>query len=479
MSEATSNVDGYELINCIATGNVSQIWEAKQVATGQTVAMKLLLPESLADPEQKAALKHEAAVGKSFDHPNLIKVFDVSVKKKHAYFTMELFRAPNVKTMLRNELVAVQARSKKIFECTAQALAQMHEKGWVHKDVKPDNILTTKASEVRLIDFSLATRAATAVTKMLSSKKRTIIQGTRTYIAPELIRREATTPAADIYSFGITLYEVLTGRPPFIHRNPDELLMAHVRDRPEKPSGYNHNVSSEADALIARLLAKKPKERHANMQEVFAELRSIKLFKTDVEEFAKARDQAADTRFKDSMGHRLQSRTDAERTPEERRAAAEEAAKRKAKVAKRAATAKKGAAPAQSAAPVPAPPAYPPAGYPPPGYPPPGYPPPGYPAPLPGYPAMPGYPPGYPPPGIMPGMPVPPGYIPAGLPPQYAPGAPPIPVGVPTPPAAPPGPVPRPAPPTPAPTTPPGKRRAPGPVKPEELQVMDELPDVV
>jgi hypothetical protein len=469
VSEATSHVDGYELINCIATGNVSQVWEAKQVATGQTVAMKLLLPESLADSEQKAALKHEAAVGKSFDHPNLIKVFDVSVRKKHAYFTMELFRAPNVKTMLRNELVAVQARSKKIFECTAQALAQMHEKGWVHKDVKPDNILATKASEVRLIDFSLATRAATAVTKMLSSKKRTIIQGTRTYIAPELIRREATTPAADIYSFGITLYEVLTGRPPFIHRNPDELLMAHVRDKPEKPSGYNHNVSPEADALIARLLAKKAKERHANMQEVFAELRSIKLFKTDVEEFAKARDQAADTKFKDSMGHRLQSRTDAERSPEERRAAAEEAAKRKANVAKRAAAAKKGAAPAQPAAPVPAP------SYAPPGYPPPGYPPPGYPAPLPGYPPMPGYPPGYPPPGMMPGMPVPPpGYIPAGLPPQYVPGAP-TPVAVPTPP----GPAPRPTAPAPTPAAP-GKRRAPEPpVKPDELQVMDELPDVV
>ncbi|MEW4530770.1 serine/threonine-protein kinase [Maioricimonas sp. JC845] len=439
MSDNESIIDDYELVNCISTGNLSQIWEVKQVSSGQQLAMKLLLPEAFAEGEYKRALKQEASVAKNLEHPNIIRVFDVVVNRKHAYFIMEYFRAPNLKNMIRNDLTGARVRARRMMECVCQALAAMQEQGLVHRDIKPDNILINKGSEVRLIDFSLTTKSAGALAKVLSSKKRTSIQGTRTYLAPEVIKREPTTFAADMYSLGITFYEVLAGRPPFISGNPNELLMMHIRETPEKPSGFHDNVTPEADNLVMRMLAKKPKDRPENMQELFAEIRSLKIFKTDPEEYARAKAQAAEANYKDSMAHRLDSRSDADRTPEEKAAAAEVAREKAKKRAEILAKSKKSAAESQkkpaaaSAAPQqPAPqqPAPPPMQQPMA----PGYGMPGYPAPpMPGYPQMPpqmypqqpyGMPPGYPPgqggaPYPMPpGMPQQPGMPPQQAPPQ-------------------------------------------------------------
>ena len=121
-------IDDYELLNCLATGNISQIWEVKQVSSSQTFAMKLLLPEALANPDHKASLKHEASVGKKFDHPNIIRINELKFTKKHGYFIMEYFRAPNLKSMLRSDLTGARMRVKKMMECvTPGACAHARE----------------------------------------------------------------------------------------------------------------------------------------------------------------------------------------------------------------------------------------------------------------------------------------------------------------------------------------------------------------
>ncbi|MBX3441024.1 MAG: protein kinase [Planctomyces sp.] len=489
-------IDDYELLNCLATGNVSQIWEAKQVSSGQTFAMKLLLPETLKESEHRAALKHEAAVGKSLDHPNIIKLFDVRINKKHGYFIMEYFRAPNLKSMLRSDLTGARVRLKRMVECISQAVAHMHEKGWVHRDIKPDNILINKGSEVRIIDFSLAAHPKSLIGRMLSSKRRTAIQGTRTYLAPELIERKPLAISADIYSLGVTMYEVLTGRPPFVSGNANELLMMHVRDTPEKPSGYNDNVTSECDALVMSMLAKKPEKRPQSMHEVFAAIRNMRLFKVDADEQAKLDAVKAEDRNAQSLNARLDSRVDAARTPEERAAVAAEAkrirqeteTKRKAAIAKQAA--KKGGKQPAAPAPQPTAPTYGGMPAPMPGYPAPGMPMPGYGYPQPGaYPPAAAFPPGQFPPGQFPGGQFPPGQLPPGqypgapmpgqMPGQFPPGyGAPVPQGFP----AAPQPIPRPAAPAPAQPQPhPAEPRRPKPLKddPEDLPLMDELPEVI
>jgi serine/threonine-protein kinase len=490
-------IDDYELINCIATGNATQIWEVRPQGNAQSQAMKILLPEAFKEAEQKKALKHEANVGKLLEHPNIIRILDFKMNRKHGYFVMEYFRGGNLKSLIRSDRPFVQAKAKKIIECLSQALAFMHDKNWLHKDVKPDNVMVTKGGEVRLIDFSLASRPGNMVAHALTKKANVVIQGTRTYLAPELIRRELLTASADIYSLGVLFFEILTGVPPFRTANPNDLLIMHVRDQPPPPSMLDSNISPEADKLVLKLLAKHPKQRPASMHEVFAEVRNLQLFNEDPIVHARNKHEAMMSSDAQAQEDRLNSRLDAERTASGtvRPAAPKPKPKPAPPIEK-----EKPKAPAAPAAQAPpqqpqAPYGYPGMGYPGmpmPGYPgAPGMPMPGYPGmPMPGFPGQPGMPmqgyPGMPMPGFpnQPGMPMPgyPGMPMPGFPGQ--PGMMPMPQapGQPAPGAAS---GPQPAPPRPTPQAVPPRPSAPIPSAPkpsapasppsEEIASIDDL----
>lgn len=536
-------IDGvYKLVMCIATGGSSQVWECVEQASGRHLAMKLLKQDSPDFKENKAGLKHEADVLKSLDHPLIIKFDKFSSSRDNTYMVMEHYRAPNVKLQLKSDMRSVHVRARKLFESVCQALIHVHSRGWVHRDIKPDNVLMNKAGEIRLVDFSLSSKEVKGFAKMIGGGKLKTIQGTRTYIAPETIRKQTPTFQTDLYSLGILFFEVLTGRTPFQAPTPEELLMRHLRDEAPNPSEFNPNVSPEMDRLIAKLLKKKPTDRHANTEEVLAELRRIRIFKEDVTEVTQNDDEKTPS-MEVLTDARLDSRADAklsvmlQANPELARQLAEDrknksAAKKAAAETVRARAqqtnereaakaAAKGKAPAPVAA-APAAPAYPPQpvypqfppgmmpGMPMPGMPP-GMMPPGM---MPGMPPMTPMPPGGPgmmPPGMMPGMPAPPPGYP-GAPPGYVPPGPPgtMPGSIPgaLPPAggmAPSGPA-SPVPPRPAagpvPTTPvpvPGSTRpaaapaatsrpaaakpippAPAnPANPDDLEFMTELPDIL
>ncbi|WP_437188471.1 protein kinase domain-containing protein [Planctomicrobium sp. SH668] len=505
----SDNIDDYELLNCVATGSATQIWEVRKGGSTQTQAMKILLPEAFKDAEAKKNLKHEANVGKSLEHPNIIRIQDFKMTRQHGYYVMEYFRGGNIKSSIRNDRAQVQAKAKRITECMAQALAHMHDKKWIHKDVKPDNILFTKGGEVRLIDFSLASRAGSAVVHAISKKSNILIQGTRTYLAPELIRREVLTHSVDIYSLGVTLYEMMTGVPPFRTANPNDLLMMHVRDRPVDPSAHDDNITPDADKFILKLLGKRPKERPATMNEVFAEARSLNFFKVDPLEHARVTREKFLASDAQMQNDRLDSRMDAKRTAEGGNQEAQ--AKPKKKIVVPLPEPMKPAKQPAAAAPVPAQPhsgsmnPFPQPNYPgmfpgggmmpgmgmPPGMQmpngqmpgmPPGYPmQPGMPGQFPGYPGMPGQFPGmqmqYPPvpgqqyPGMPPGQPYPgmpmPGMPVPGMPQAGFPGAVPQPQ------------VPQPAPPVPvAPKPAPTQSAVPAPAAPKPAESITSLDDL-
>ncbi len=312
MSDGELAIDEYQLLSCIATGTYSQVWEVKENEGSEHFAMKLLLPETLFDPDQMKMFKLEGKVGQAFDHPNFVKLHKFTANKKRAYLIMDFFRAPNLKTLIQNDLTAVQMRISKLFESACAALGHMHEKGWVHKDVKPDNILFSKGSELRLIDFSLSGRIVSGLGKLFAGKIQ-FIQGTRTYIAPETIRKQHAVPQTDMYSLGVTIYEVLTGLPPFSGTSPDELLRKHIGEPAPAPSELNPNVTPEMDKLVLRMLAKKPAQRFADMNELYAEFRTLSVFQEDVKELADRNKQAGQEDFEDGLSNRLDSRSDAAR----------------------------------------------------------------------------------------------------------------------------------------------------------------------
>ena len=310
----TNEIDGYQLVNCVATGKFSQVWEVIEQGSSQRFAMKLLLPEFTRDGSQVQSLKWEAKVGKQFDHPNLVAYHKVVAKREFAYILMDLFRSVNLKAFVATDLLGVHLRLRKLMESLCLVLQHIHDKGWVHKDVKPDNILLNKASEVKLIDFSLSGRGAGGLAKLFGMKSKQI-QGTRTYIAPETIKKEGATPQTDIYSFGVTLYEVLTGLPPFTGASPNDLLRKHLAARPPAASDLNPNVTPEMDRLVQRMLAKKPKERPSTAQEIYGEFRNLKPFKEEIEGLIEKRKKEQEA-GEQGLDVRLDSRADAGRESE-------------------------------------------------------------------------------------------------------------------------------------------------------------------
>jgi serine/threonine protein kinase len=452
VSEGEVIVDNYKLLTTLATGQTTQVWEVIDQNNGEKYAMKLLLPDAFKDAAQKATLKFEAKVMESLDHPNIIKFHKLFMGKNHGYLVMELFKAPNLKSQTQGDLLVLHLRLKRLIEQVAQGMAHFHDKGWIHKDLKPDNILFSKSAELRIIDFSLSAKLKQGMLSNLGMGKK-LIQGTRTYMAPEQIRCKKLGAYTDIYNFGIAIFEMLTGRSPYAGSTPNDLLKKHLSEQVPAPSMHNPNVSPEMDRVVMKMMAKKPENRQKTFSEVLSEIRNISLFKESPESMMEQRetDKENEGLKEASLNARRSSRTDAAQSNAKAVATAAEA------------TTAKPAPTAPQVGPIRIPGAPPPGGVPPgvapsaqPGSPPPGMVPgrppqvpagvvaasgPGVP---PGMPPRPGVPPGMAPPAGMPpgarppGM-VPPGMMPPGQPPR--PGMPPqnLPPGARPPGAMPPG----------------------------------------
>ena len=405
-------IGDYDLLEMLARGNATQIWEVRDRTTGRSLAMKLLGGEAFGSSEQKNILKHEAGAGAAFNHPCVVRTHGYKKTKEHAFLLMDLVPAANLKSAAGKDTPGTRSRVKQLVEGVCLGLGHMHDQGWLHLDVKPDNILFSPEGEVRVIDFSLAQKVKGGLMKMFSGKASSI-RGTRTYIAPETILKKQPTPQTDLYSLGVTLYELLTGAVPFTGSDPQEVLRRHVAEKPAPPSAINTNLTDETDRFLLRLLAKKPDARPSAAAEVQAEFRGLEVFKEDplarLERLKKEREEGTGEGL-DSKG-RLDSRADAKRTA---RGGPRPAAPKPKPVPK----------PAPKPAPAPQQPVPQHAGG--------GYqgqqPPPGGWAMPPGYPAWPGYampPQGYGDPSQMPGYPQgpPPGYAPqpGQAPPQHAP----------------------------------------------------------
>jgi serine/threonine-protein kinase len=269
-----TQIDDYRLINLMMTGQTSQVWEVAELGSGRHFALKMLLPEHAHSLQQRHFLFHEGEVGRDVVHPKIIKMLTVIKDSKHPYLIMEFFPSVNLKLRLMHKEEAIKEHLQGIIEQTATALAYMHERGWVHRDVKPDNILMNSAGDIRMIDFALAQRI---------SKKRKFrkgkVMGTRSYMSPEQIRGEGLDPRADLYSFGITIYELMTFRPPFRASNAQELLSKQILEKPTPPQIYNPEISDEMSDLIMRMLSKKREDRPLDFHTFLAKFRGMRLFK--------------------------------------------------------------------------------------------------------------------------------------------------------------------------------------------------------
>src|SRR5262249_24941633 len=159
VSEAAETIGNYRLLKLMGTGQTSQVYEVVENSSGRHFAMKLLLPETIDDAQCRHFLLHEADVGLTLAHENIIRIVHVSKEPKNPYFVMEFFPAGSLKIrMMRKETDFLRQHMQDILRQTATALAFMNAKGWVHRDIKPDNVLVNASASVRVIDFAIAKR---------------------------------------------------------------------------------------------------------------------------------------------------------------------------------------------------------------------------------------------------------------------------------------------------------------------------------
>jgi serine/threonine protein kinase len=275
-------IEGYRLAKHMATGQSSQVWEVVELSSHRHFAMKLLLPEKVTSPEHRRTLFHEAEVAQKLTHPNIIRIVKVIRDPHNPCFVMEFFPAGSLKArLLAKQQGFLRERMLELLKQAATALAFTNAKGWVHRDVKPDNFLANSAGELRLIDFALATRIQkpSVFSKLFGKKHKTM--GTRSYMSPEQILSKPLDGRADVYSFGATCYELVTGRPPFRAASSDDLLKKHLREKPAAPNTFNEDLTDEFSALVLKMLAKKREDRPHDFHEILMALRGLKVFKTD------------------------------------------------------------------------------------------------------------------------------------------------------------------------------------------------------
>lgn len=257
-------LNGFQITDKIKQGSVGIIYKATD-AQGKVYALKRISEKNAKSPEKVKAFKKEAMVVKELTHKNIIKVYDYYEVEPMPFFTMEYFESDNLKFVITNYSTKVSSYEFNILKQIAESLNYIHSAGIVHRDIKPENVLVNKELSVRLIDFSIA---QTKWDRIMQFGKK--IDGTPQYMAPEQIQGKRVDNRADIYSFGILSYELLTKKPLFTGVTENALLEKHLKE-PAPRLPMTGNITKDVADILQKMLAKKPEERPSNLDMVIYE----------------------------------------------------------------------------------------------------------------------------------------------------------------------------------------------------------------
>ena len=265
-------IAGYDLEEKLASGPMSTVYLSTG-KDGEPVAVKVL-----SEHGNRIAAKLSVKLGKPWEgekarpltHPNVVRTFECGKERGNYYIVMEYLPGGNLAEHLRVRTPGVMAQRLEILIGAASGLAYVHEKGIIHRDVCPKNLLFDAQGTVKLIDFGVA------IHKSDRLKQTEIRTGRPSYLAPELIRHNRFNVQTDIYAFGVTLYETFVGRRPFAADTREELMGLHLRSEPVPPSRMDPSIHPEVDRLVLRALEKVPQDRYQTVREVLTALARLK-----------------------------------------------------------------------------------------------------------------------------------------------------------------------------------------------------------
>lgn len=259
--------DRYEILEQIGSGGMSVVYKAKCHKLNRLVAIKVLKEEFCNDSNFVSKFKMEAQSAAGLSHPNIVSVYDVIDEGKLHYIVMELIEGITLKSYIQKKGRLEVKETIGIAIQVAQGIAAAHEQHIIHRDIKPQNMIISKDGKVKVADFGIA-RAVSAQTMTSSA------MGSVHYISPEQARGGFSDERSDIYSLGVTMYEMVTGRVPFEGDNTVAIAIAHLENAVVPPSVYNPEISVSLERIILTCMEKKPERRYRSAQDVITDLRS-------------------------------------------------------------------------------------------------------------------------------------------------------------------------------------------------------------
>lgn len=274
------NVGDYRILAPLGRGGMGLVYAAEDIRLHRTVAIKLLAADSVGDEDRKQRLLHEARAAAALDHPNICSIYDVAEAEGQPFIVMQYVEGQTLDARLAAgsmdlaEILSVAAQ-------VAEALVEAHERGIVHRDVKPQNIMLSARGQVKVLDFGIAKFAPKGDDEALTtSGLRTVagaVAGTIPYMSPEQIRNEVLDGRSDVFSFGIVLHEIVTGTHPFTRVGtgaPDTLAAILTKDVPPFPP-HPRGAPPELERIVRKCLEKDRALRYQSARELLADLRRM------------------------------------------------------------------------------------------------------------------------------------------------------------------------------------------------------------
>ncbi len=260
----------YELDGVVGRGGMAEVYRARDIRLDRVVAVKTLREDLARDQTFQARFRREAQSAASLNHPSIVAVYDTGEDDNPGgshipYIVMEYVDGRTLRDLLRDDRRLLPERALEITDGVLRALDYSHRNGIVHRDIKPGNVMLTRGGQVKVMDFGIARAVSDAQATMTQTAQ---VIGTAQYLSPEQARGERVDARSDLYSTGCLLYELLTGRPPFLGDSPVAIAYQHVRENPIPPSRIDPEVPQWADAIVLRAMAKDPRDRYQSATEM-------------------------------------------------------------------------------------------------------------------------------------------------------------------------------------------------------------------
>jgi len=274
LTRGTTFANRYEIIEELGKGGMGRVYRVEDTQLKQEVALKLIKPEIAKDKKTIERFRNELKLARNIRHKNVCGMFDLGETEGAHFITMEYIRGEDLKSFIHRSGQLAVGTAIRIAKQVCEGLSEAHKLGVVHRDLKSNNIMIDKEGNVRIMDFGIA--------RSLKEKGITgegVMIGTPEYMSPEQVEGKEVDQRSDLYSFGVILYEMVTGRVPFEGDTPFTIGVKHKSERPKDPKELNAQIPENLNSIILRCLEKNKEERFQNVRKILSEIKNIEVEK--------------------------------------------------------------------------------------------------------------------------------------------------------------------------------------------------------